>query len=87
MAKGKHNVAKVRSSSAEMDYEVPAEVDFSSGLVFRGVKAWRTYRQWRRQMALLTPNVRKAFPDDQSVNRALREVMESRRASGRRRSA
>jgi hypothetical protein len=89
MPKGKHNVRKVKFSAAEMSYEPPAEVDFSSGLVFRGLKGWKIYREWRRKVAMLDPEVRKAFPNDRSVNDALRKLIESSHEgrTGRRKSA
>ena len=88
MPREKHNVRKVKFSAAEMAYEPPGEVDFSSGLVFRGLKAWKAYRQWRRKVVILDPDVRKAFPDDVSVNEALKKVLELKQiAAGRRKSA
>jgi hypothetical protein len=91
MAKGKPSVRKVKFSAAELAYEPPADVDFGRGLVLHGVNEWQRYRQWRRKMALLEPDVRKAFPDDKSVNTALRRVIRQKHRptvpAGRRKSA
>jgi hypothetical protein len=42
------------------------------------------YRQGTN-LALLAPDVRKAFPTDEAVNKALRSVIESSRTNGTRR--
>jgi len=75
-AKPKHK--NVKAVSAEIAYQGPDEVNFETGLVIQGMDAWRKYRVWRKQSATLEPEVRKAFPDDQSVNEALKVVMEFR---------
>ena len=75
-AKPKHK--HVKAVTSEIAYQGPNEVDFETGLVIQGLDAWRKYRAWRKQSATLEPKVRKAFPDDQSVNEALKVVMQIR---------
>jgi hypothetical protein len=58
------------------------EYDFSKmKLVGRGIYAER-YRSGTNRV-LLDRDVRKAFPDDRSVNEALREVAKARRKASR----
>jgi hypothetical protein len=58
------------------------EYDFSKmKLVGRGIYAER-YRSGTN-LVLLDRDVRKAFPDDRSVNEALREVAKARRKASR----
>ncbi|MGB7159830.1 MAG: hypothetical protein WBD40_17315 [Tepidisphaeraceae bacterium] len=76
MPSRKKNVRKGKPSAREQAYEPPAEVDFSKGLVFRGVKAWRQYLSWKRGYVKLDPELREVFPDDRAVNALLRQVVE-----------
>jgi len=63
----------MRSSKATLDYELLPEYDFSKmKLVGRGIYAER-FRSGTN-LALLDPDVREAFPDDDSVNAALRII-------------
>ena len=62
----------------EMAYDAPAEIDFSQGVVIHGRAAWRQYLSRKRDFARLAPDVRKAFPDDHSVNEALRSLLRTR---------
>ena len=52
------------------------EYDFSKGV--RGKYAER-YKQGTN-IVLLDPELRKSFPDDEAVNRALRELLEIKKA-------
>jgi hypothetical protein len=74
----KVKVHKVKFTAEEMAYDAPAEVDFSKGQVLRGEAAWQKYLSAKRGYAKLAPEVRKAFPDDKSVNEALRSLMRQR---------
>jgi hypothetical protein len=76
MSKKMKNVRYVKFTPEEMAYEPPAEIDFSKVLLIRGYENWRRFRQWKRQMAQLDADVREAFPTNQSVNDALRKVIE-----------
>jgi hypothetical protein len=69
----------VKFSPEEMAYEAPAEIDFSKVLLIRGYENWRRFRQWKKQMAQLDADIREAFPTNQSVNDALRKVIEIQR--------
>ena len=79
----KIKVHKVKFTAAEMAYDAPSEVDLSSGLVIRGDAAWRKYLTARRGYVKLASEVRKAFPDDQSVNQPLRSLMKHKTGTGR----
>ena len=60
-----------KSDSAELEDDLRPEYDFSKmRIVGRGVYAKR-YRSGTN-LVLLEPDIRKAFPDDESVNDALR---------------
>jgi hypothetical protein len=64
------------------DDDMSPEYDFSKmKLVGRGIYAER-YRSGTN-IVLLDRDVRKAFPDDQSVNEALREVAKARLKASR----
>jgi hypothetical protein len=64
------------------DDEMLPEYDFSKmKLVGRGIYAER-YRSGTN-LVLLDSDVRKAFPDDRSVNEVLREVAKARRKASR----
>jgi uncharacterized protein (DUF2336 family) len=64
------------------DDDMSAEYDFSKmKLIGRGLYAER-YRSGTN-IVLLDRDVRKAFPDDRSVNEALREVAKARRQAAR----
>jgi hypothetical protein len=69
---------KNKKNKAAHDEDMSAEYDFSKmKLVGRGIYAER-YRSGTN-IVLLDRDVRKAFPDDQSVNEALREIAKARR--------
>jgi hypothetical protein len=62
-----------RATKAELDDDLLPEYDLSKmKLVGRGIYAER-YRSGTN-LVLLEPDVREAFPDDQSVNEALRVI-------------
>ena len=62
-----------RSRKSDSKDELRPEYDFSKmKLVGRGIYAER-YRSGTN-LVLLEPDVRKAFPDDESVNEALRAI-------------
>jgi hypothetical protein len=78
---------KKRAIQGEDD-ELRPEYDFSKmKIVGRGIYAKR-YRSGTN-LVLLEPDVRKAFPDDESVNEALRVIAEAakRLVSGGRKSS
>ncbi len=75
-AKPKHR--NVKASATELAYEGPSEVDFETGVVVQGLGAWRKYRQWRKQLVAIRPELLKAFPNEQSVNEALEKYLEIR---------
>ena len=62
-----------KTTKTEMDDDLRPEYDFSKmKLIGRGIYAER-YRSGTN-LALLEPDVRQAFPDDRSVNEALRVI-------------
>jgi hypothetical protein len=62
-----------KATKAELDDDLLPEYDLSKmKLVGRGIYAER-YRSGTN-LVLLEPDVREAFPDDQSVNEALRVI-------------
>ena len=64
---------KGKSKESELEDEMRPEYDFSKmKIVGRGIYAKR-YRSGTN-LVLLEPDVRKAFPDDESVNEALRVI-------------
>jgi hypothetical protein len=64
---------KGKRKESELEDEMRPEYDFSKmKLVGRGIYASR-YRSGTN-LVLLEPDVRKAFPDDESVNEALRAI-------------
>jgi hypothetical protein len=73
---------KKKSNKAATDDDLSPEYDFSKmKLVGRGIYAER-YRSGTN-IVLLDRDVRKAFPDDRSVNEALREVAKARQKVSR----
>jgi hypothetical protein len=74
----KISVRHVKFTPEEMAYEAPEDTSDWIPVPGRGWAAYEKFRQWKRQMAKLDPEVRKAFPDDRSVNEVLRKVMEIR---------
>jgi len=74
MKRAKHK--EVKFSPEEMAYEAPAEVDFSRWKsVGRGPKAWQNRHLLKARSVTLDPDVSAAFPDDDAVNSALRELV------------
>lgn len=65
-----------------MDYEPPKEVDFTSGIVLRGVRQWKQFLSFKRGWAKLDPALRQAFPTDEAVNQTLRKAMKQRQPLG-----
>jgi hypothetical protein len=64
---------KRKTKAAELEDEMRPEYDVSKmKIVGRGIYAKR-YRSGTN-LVLLEPDVRKAFPDDESVNEALRVI-------------
>jgi hypothetical protein len=87
MPRNKVSHVNVKFSAEEMAYDPPAEVDFSSGIVIRGLDAWKRYVAAKQAFAKLAPDVRKAFPDDQSVNKALRSLIKRKHRNGKHRAS
>ena len=72
----KVNVRYVKFTPEEMAIDA-ADVDASrGGPTFRGIKEWQRFLSFKRGYAKLDPKVRQAFPDNASVNAALRKVIE-----------
>ena len=62
---------KRKTKAAELEDELRPEYDFSKmKIVGRGAKRYRS----GTNLVLLDPDVRKVFPDDESVNEALRVI-------------
>jgi hypothetical protein len=80
----KISVRHVKFSPEEMAYDAPEDTS-DWGPSCRGLAAWRAYRRQQRVLAKLEPDVRKAFPDDASVNDALRSLMRGGNGHARRR--
>jgi hypothetical protein len=73
---------KKKNNKASKNDDLAPEYDFSKmKLVGRGIYAER-YRSGTN-IVLLDRDVRKAFPDDRSVNEALREVAKARQKASR----
>ena len=73
---------KKKANKAADNDDLAPEYDFSKmKLVGRGIYAKR-YRSGTN-IVLLDRDVRKAFPDDQSVNEALREIVKTRQKASR----
>lgn len=69
--------------TTDLDDELRPEYDFSKmKIVARGVYRER-YRSGTN-LVLLDPDVRKAFPDDESVNEALRVIAKAAKQQARR---
>jgi ABC-type tungstate transport system permease subunit len=65
-----------KTNASELEDDLRPEYDFSKmKIVGRGIYAKR-YRSGTN-LVLLEPDVRKAFPDDESVNEALRVIAEA----------
>lgn len=84
----KATIKHVKFTPEEMAYEAPAEVNFSKGFVIRGQAEWRKYLAARREFVRISPEVRKVFPDDKSVNEALKQLIKlANKTTGKWRSA
>lgn len=68
-------VKHVKFTPEEMAYEAPKVVNFKQGLVIKGTAAWKKYLTAKQGYARLAPELRRAFPDDRSVNAALRSIV------------
>ena len=66
-----------KETNGQGDPDMKDEYDFSKGI--RGKHA--RYRRPGIKMVMLDPEVAAAFPDAESVNRALREVVDVRHKS------
>jgi hypothetical protein len=76
----KSSIRFVKFTPEELAYDpTPEETADWIPIPGRGLPALKRFLKWKRQMARLDPDIRKAFPDDQSVNEVLRKVMELRR--------
>ena len=74
-------VRNVKFTPAEMAYDSPADVSDPKAYptVARGDKQWRAYLSAKRRYVRLEPDVLKAFPTAESVNAALRALIETAR--------
>lgn len=86
----KFKVRHVKFSPEEMAIDA-ADVDASKmPMIARGETQWRKFLSFKHGFVQLTPELRKAFPDDKAVNEALQKVVELRSigmTASRRRSA
>jgi hypothetical protein len=74
MAKRSHH--EVKFSKAEMDLDLPVEIDFRKmGLVVRGPAAVKKVLERSRRTVGLDPDVAKVFGDSESVNNVLRAII------------
>jgi hypothetical protein len=80
----KFKVRYVKFTPEEMAIDA-ADVDASKApIIARGSKEWEAFLSFKRGFVRLEPNVRKAFPDERSVNEALKKVIELQQISARR---
>src|SRR5207249_945647 len=72
----KYRVRYVKFSPEEMAYEIP---DDTSGFIpiGRGLAAYERFREWKKTMIRLEPDVAKFFHDAAAVNNALRKLIEA----------
>jgi uncharacterized protein (DUF1501 family) len=72
-----------KANKQDLDDDLLPEYDFSS---MSGAVRGKYYQRYRAgvNLALLEPEVAKAFPTDSAVNEALRTVMRATKASRRR---
>jgi hypothetical protein len=82
MAKPK--IRKVKSTAAEMAYDLPAELDFGKlRYVGRGMESLRDWDERRRRTIELDKDVAEVFTDSAQVNQALRGLVKQRREEGK----
>jgi hypothetical protein len=75
-----------------MAYDAPPDTSDPKRFptITRGAKDWKKFLNFRNGFVRIDPQVRKAFPTDESVNRALRAFLKNANGmstSARRRSA
>jgi|SRR6266550_4562619 len=76
----KTSVRYVKFTPEEMAYDpTPEETADWIRIPGRGLAALKRFLKWKRRMARLDPDIRKAFPDDQAVNEVLRRAIQLRR--------
>ena len=77
----------VKFTPEEMAYNAPPDVSDPKRypIVARDVNEWKKFLTFKRGFTRLDPDVRKAFPDDQAVNEALRLLVSTARNIGGRR--
>ena len=81
----KINVRYVEFTPEEMAYDCPADTSDPKRFptITRGDKDWKKFIKFRNGFVRLEPSVRKAFPNDKSVNQALRSVLKNSKNSKR----
>jgi hypothetical protein len=67
----------VKFTPQEMAYDPSPEETDDWLPIGRGIAAYEKYKQWKKQMIRLEPDVAKVFRDSQSVNKALRKLIEA----------
>jgi hypothetical protein len=79
-------VTHVRFSPEEMAYDVPADVSDPRRfpVIGRGESVWKRFLSFRNGFVRLDPQLRKAFPDERSVNAVLRRMIQASEGRGRR---
>jgi hypothetical protein len=81
----KVNVRFVKFSSEELATEPPKEVNFRTGIILRGVEQWKQFLSFKRGYVKLDPKLRKQFKDPDQINQVLRQWVESKAATGKKR--
>jgi hypothetical protein len=76
----KLKVRYVKFTPEEMAYDIPPDTSDPKRFptLGRGPKDWKKFMTFRNGFIRIDPKLRKAFPDDRSVNAALQKVIELR---------
>jgi hypothetical protein len=79
----------VEFTPEEMAYDAPPDTSDPNRFptITRGDKDWKKFVKFRNGFVRLEPAVRKAFPNDKSVNAALRAILKGPKNGKRRKSA
>jgi len=67
----------VKFSAEEMAYDPPPEETDDWLPIGRGTAAYERYKQWKKLMVRLEPDIAKVFQGSQAVNNALRKLIEA----------
>lgn len=82
----KVTVKYVECTPEEMEYDAPADVSDPKRfpVIARNRREWLQFLSFRRGYVRLEPDLREVFPDAESVNNALRKLIEAFPRSGKR---